>query len=150
MNKSTSMSIVLAAMMAASGFAMAQAPAADAAKGDMSAPLPSSKTGNANTRAEVKADIPGKNPMPRTQGEAVAPHPTTGPGVANSRADVKAQIGGDLKASTQGESSAGVKATGTPTAASAERKAKRAERKAAAKAKRDAMAPAATTPAKVD
>ena len=148
MNKSTSLSLILAALVATSGFAMAQSPAADATKGEMSAPVPP-KTGMGNTRAEVKADIPGKNPMPRTQGEAVAPHPVTGPGTPNTRADVKAQIGGNLKAATQGESSAGVATTGTPSMSSAERKAKRAERRAAARAKRAAMAPA-TTPAKVD
>lgn len=137
MNKSTSMSIILAAMMATSGFAIAQVPSV-AGKGDMSAPLPSGNTGNANARADVKADIAGTNTKARTQGEATAPQPAGTPGMANSRADVKAQIGGDLKATTQGEGTPAV--AGMPSAASAERKAKRAERRAAAKAKRAAAA----------
>lgn len=142
MNKSTSMSIILAAMMATSGFAIAQVPATDnplATKGDSSAPLPNRNAGNANSRADVKADIAGTNTKARTQGEATAPHPITGPGMANSRADVKAQTGGDLKSGTEGDATPGV-TTGSPSAASAERKAKRAERRAAAKAKRASAA----------
>ena len=144
MNKLTSMSIILAAMMATSGFAIAQVPATDnplATKGDSSAPLPSRNVGNANTSADVKANIPGTNTKAITQGETTAPHPTTGQGMANSRADVKAQIGGDLKASTQGEATPGA-TTGSPSATSVERKAKK---KAAAKAKRDAAAAAVKT-----
>ena len=137
MNKLTSMSIILAAMMATSGFAIAQVPAVTG-KGDTSAPLPSRDTGNANARADVKADIAGTNTKARTQGESTAPT-TSGPGMANSRADVKAQIGGDLKSGTQGEATPGV-AAGSPSAASAERKARRAERRAAAKAKRASAA----------
>ena len=141
MNKSTSMSIILAVMMATSGFAIAQVPATDnplATKGDSSAPLPNRNVGNANARADVKAGIAGTNTKARTQGESTAPT-TSGPGMANSRADVKAQIGGDLKSGTQGEATPGV-TTGSPSAASVERKAKRAERRAAAKAKRAAAA----------
>lgn len=142
MNKSTSMSIILVAMMATSGFAMAQNSAANdnpsGTKGEATAPMPP-KTGMGNARADVKANIGGGDVKARTQGEATAPHPMTGPGMANSRADVKAQIGGDLKSGTQGEATPGA-TTGSPSAASAERKAKRAERRAAAKAKRAAAA----------
>lgn len=166
MNK-PNMSIVLAALLATSGFAMAQTAPASAPpyKADGSGVVTTPATGDAKTRADVKAGINAPNAQPgsptqdaRARSEASVPVtsgttsgttradvkasvnapnapagsptqdararseasvPTTGGATQNSRADVKAEAGTNIKATSS---------------TAAERKALRAERKAARKA----------------
>ncbi len=149
MNKST-MSILLAAMMASSGLAVAQT--ADIKSGTQGgsgpAPAVTAAPGNMpNTRAEVKAQINPADIKSGTQGGAApergAAAGSSGDVQPNTRAGVKAQVNtNDIKSGTQGGATASPggnavsqNAAGTT---SAERKAKRADRKAARKAKHKA------------
>lgn len=157
MNK-PNISLILAALLATSGFAMAQtSPAAGEAKtraevkaginapnaqpgsptqdararSEASVPVTSGST-SGTTRSDVKAGInapnaAGGSPTQDARARSEASVPTTGGATQNSRADVKADATGTS-----------VKA-GTSTAA--ERKARRAERKAARKT--DAPVPTA-------
>jgi hypothetical protein len=147
MNKAT-LSILMAALLATSGFAAAQnAPAmAGTMGGSGPSPAQTAAPGNMpNTRAEVKAQIGTGEAKAGTQGgSGPSPAQTAAPGNnPNLRADVKADamknkatagIGGG-EAATPSENP-NTKNLGTSTAA--ERKAKRDERKAMAKAKREA------------
>lgn len=158
MNKST-LSILMAAMLATSGFASAQSAPAMAGTQGGSGPSAAEKAapGNMpNTRAEVKAQIGTGEAKAGTQGgSGPSPAQTAAPGnMPNARADVKAETAaGKGTAGIQGGSAASpatnmnTKNLGTTT--TAERQAKRDERKARAKAKREAKlnASAAVKPA---
>lgn len=145
MNKSTA-SILLAAMLASSGFAMAQNDVKSGTQGG-SGPAPTKSTSN-TTRAEVKSEIDPAANKSGTQGgagpERGAPSGSSGDVMPNTRADVKAQINTNTtKSGIQGGS--GSTPSANPNTAnagasstSAERQAKRAERKAARKARADA------------
>lgn len=145
MNKST-LSVLMAALMATSGFVAAQTAPASGGMPSLEGPVKNTQPADsggvpANTRAGVKAQV---SPADLKAGAAGAegpvknkPDASAGNMPANSRADVKAQVSpSDLKNSQEG----GVKAetTAASNQSMAERKAKRAERKAMAKAKRDA------------
>ncbi|WP_421953631.1 hypothetical protein [Polaromonas sp.] len=142
MNKST-MSILLAAMMAASGVASAQAN--DVKSGTQGGEGPAPAAGMSNTtRAEVKAQIPANANKSGTQG---GEGPMAAPGVSTTtRAEVKSEINPNAnKSGIQGGSATSpganpnTKNVGSKMTA-AERKAKRDERRAARKAKREEMA----------
>lgn len=112
----SSIPIILAvALTAASGFAGAQNAYPSGSSNDASTPLGG---GTGNSRADVKAQAGTGDSKSRTEGNTTVPHPMTMPGgVANSRADVKAQTGkgGDIKAQTQGDSTATQPAPGGMT-----------------------------------
>ena len=117
MNKST-LSLLLAAMMATSGFAIAQTP------------MKAGTDGGSGPSAAEKA-APGNMPNARADVKAQA-------------APMKAGIQGGSGASPDANpNTAGAKASMT----SAQRKAARAERKAARKAKRDAAMASSAKPA---
>ena len=144
MNKLTT-SILLAAMLASSGFVMAQNDVKSGTQGG-SGPKPMNSTSE-TTRAEVKSQIDPSVNKSGTQGgagpERGAPTGSSGDVMPNTRADVKAQINtnttksgiqggsGSSPAANPNTANAGARST------SAERQAKRAERKAARKAKMD-------------
>lgn len=153
MNTSTQ-SILLAAMLAVSGFAAAQNPAAPASRAEVKSQInqegsagdkrgqgpqiqtPGTGKASDNTRAEVKAQVvpEGSAGDKRGQGPFVST-PITGSS-ENSRAGVKAEI---VNKGTSGiERGEGPMIDNKPKMASEERKAKRDERRAMAKAKRDA------------
>lgn len=99
MNK-PNMSLVLAALLATSGFAMAQTSPASAPpfKADGSGVVTTPATGDAKTRADVKAGINAPNAQPgsptqdaRARSEASVPV-TSGSTSTTTRADVKAGI----------------------------------------------------------
>lgn len=156
MNKST-LSLLLAAMMATSGFAVAQTGVKAGTDGG-SGPSAAEKAapGNMpNTRAEVKSEI-----VPQKSGTQGGEGPIRGAAAgssgdvpANTRADVKAQAK-PMKSGIQGGSGASpdanpntANASAKASTTSAERKAARAERKAARKAKRDAAMASSAKPA---
>ncbi|WP_077592918.1 hypothetical protein [Polaromonas sp. A23] len=125
MNK-PNISLVLAALLATSGFAMAQTSPASAPpfKADGSGVVTTPATGDAKTRADVKAGINAPNaaagsPTQDARARSEASVPATGGATQNSRADVKAEAGTSMK---------------PVSSTAAERKAARAERKAARKA----------------
>jgi len=155
MNKSTQ-SILLATMLAASGFALAQNPTAPAARADVKAEATSTERklgtgetakpntsdamkGNTSgtTRAEVKSEAgtaerklgTGGTAKPNMTGSAATQGNTSG----ITRAEVKADAKSEPRRLGTGE----VAKSGTPTASAAERKRLRDERRAAAKAKRE-------------
>ena len=141
----STMSILLAAMLATSGFAVAQTDVKAGTQGG-SGPAPMT-SGSATTRAEVKAQANPNDLSSGTQGgagpERGAPTGSSGDVPPNTRADVKAQINNNAnKSGIQGGSGATPSAnpntanTGTGMT-SAERRAQRAERKAMRKAQRD-------------
>ena len=142
MNKSMT-SILLAAMLASSGFAMAQSDVKAGTQGG-SGPKPMNSTSE-TTRAEVKSQIDPAANKSGTQGgagpERGAPTGSSGDVMPNTRADVKAQINTNTtKSGIQGGSGATPSAnpnTANAGTTSAERQAKRAERRAARKAKTD-------------
>lgn len=147
MNKST-LSILMAAMLATSGFVAAQTAPAMAGTQGGSGPSPAQTAapGNMpNTRAEVKAQINTGEAKAGTQGgSGPSPAQTAAPGnMPNSRADVKAEAAtGKGVAGIQGGSAASPadnpNTKNLNKTTSAERQAKRAERKAMAKSKREA------------
>lgn len=163
MNKST-LSILMAAMMAASGFAAAQnAPAMAGTQGGSGpSPAETAAPGNMpNKRADVKAQINTNDIKSGTQGGEGpvrgAPAGSSGDVPPNTRAGVKADINNTpVKAGIQGGSGSSpdmnmnTKNTGASASTMAERKAKRANRKAAAKAKADAKMSAGTSMTKPD
>ncbi|OOG44230.1 hypothetical protein B0B52_07050 [Polaromonas sp. A23] len=113
-------------MLATSGFAMAQTSPASAPpfKADGSGVVTTPATGDAKTRADVKAGINAPNaaagsPTQDARARSEASVPATGGATQNSRADVKAEAGTSMK---------------PVSSTAAERKAARAERKAARKA----------------
>lgn len=165
MNK-PNMSLVLAALLATSGFAMAQTSPASAPpfKADGSGVVATPATGDAKTRAEVKAGVNAPNAQPgsptqdaRARSEASVPV-TSGTSSGTTRAEVKASINapnaaaGSPTQDARARSEASVPTTGGATqntradvkaeagtsmktsSTAAERKALRAERKAARKA----------------
>lgn len=147
MNKSA-LSIFMAAMMAASGFAIAQtAPAMPGTQGG-SGPSAAEKAapGNMpNTRAEVKSQIGTGEAKAGTQGgSGPSPAQTAAPGnMPNSRADVKAEaMTGKGTAGIQGGSAASpadnMNTKNLNKSTTAEKKRMRDERRAAAKANREA------------
>ena len=159
MNKATQ-SILLAAMLAASGFAAAQNPAVPATRaevksetgtaerklgtGDTAKPNTSdTMKGNTSgvTRAEVKSEA-GTVERKLGTGETAKPNMSDtmkGNTSGTTRAEVKADAKSEPRRLGTGE----VAKSGTPSAASIERKRLRDERRAAAKAKREAaMTPA--------
>lgn len=122
MNKST-LSILMAASLAASGLVVAQTPAVPA---DGTSPP---------TRAEVKSQIPQEGSAGDKRGQGPIVNVPTGGNSENTRAGVKSEIPG--KGTTGVERGEGPVIDNKSTMTSAERKAKRDERKAMAKAKRD-------------
>lgn len=159
MNKST-LSILMAAMMATSGFAVAQStPAMPGTQGG-SGPSAAEKAapGNMpNTRAEVKSQIGTGEAKAGTQGgSGPSPAQTAAPGnMPNSRADVKAEaVTGRATPGIQGGSAAtpadNMNTKNLNKSTTAERKAKRDQRKAMAKSKREAKMSGNTSMAKPD
>ena len=154
MNKST-LSILMAAMLATSGFATAQTPPAMVGTQGGSGPSPAQTAapGNMpNTRAEVKSQINTGEAKAGTQGgSGPSAAQTAAPGsMPNARADVKAEIpAGKATAGIQGGSAASpatnMNTKNLNTTTTAERLAKRDERKARAKAKREAKANASAS-----
>ena len=155
MNKSTR-SILMAAMLATSGFASAQTSPSPAATQGGSGPSAAEKAAPSNmpnTRAEVKSQISaGDTKAAATQGGS-GPTPAQAAaqgGMPNARADVKAEAAaGKGAAGIQGGSAASpatnMNTKNLSTTTSAERQAKRDERKARAKAKREAKMNASAT-----
>ena len=137
--KHTTQSMLLATLLLASGFASAQS---------STVPL---------TRADVKSQIGTGEAKAGTQGgSGPSPAQTAAPGnMPNSRADVKAEaMTGKGTAGIQGGSAAtpadNMNTKNLNQSTTAERKAKRDERRAKAKAKRDgAMKTGSTPPAPV-
>lgn len=159
MNKATQ-SILLAAMLAASGFVAAQNPAVPATRAEVKAEagtaerkLGTGETAKPNTsdtmkgntsgttRAEVKSEA-GTAERKLGTGETAKPNMSDtmkGNTSGTTRAEVKADAKSEPRRLGTGE----VAKSGTPSAASIERKRLRDERRAAAKAKREAaMTPA--------
>ena len=145
MNKST-LSILMAAMLATSGFAAAQttAPAMAGTQGGSGpSPAQTAAPGNMpNTRAEVKAQIGTGEAKAGTQGgSGPSAAQTAAPGnMPNARADVKADAAANkATAGIQGGSGASPQTNMNTkdlnsSTTSAERQAKRADRKARASA----------------
>lgn len=161
MNKTTQ-SILLAAMLVASGFAAAQNPAAPATRAEVKAEAGTAERklgtgevakpntsgamqGNTSglTRAEVESKAgaadrklgTGETAKPNMTGSMATQGNTSG----KTRAEVKADADSEPRKLSTGE----VAKSGMSSASSAERKRMRAERRAAAKTKRDAkMMPA--------
>ena len=119
MNKSPQ-SLLLATLLAASGFAAAQNPAVPATRAEVK-----SEAGTAERR-----DGTGELIKPNMSGSAATQGNTSG----ITRAEVKAEAGTAPRLLGTGE----VAQSGTTTTTSAERKRMRDERRAAAKAKREA------------
>ena len=155
MNKTTQ-SILLAAMLAASGFASAQNPGAPVSRAEVKSEagtaerkLGTGETAKPNTsdtmkgntsgttRAEVKSEAgtaerklgTGETAKPNMSGSAATQGNTSG----TTRAEVKADANSEPRKLGTGE----VAKSGTTSASSAERKRMRDERRAMAKAKRD-------------
>ena len=166
MNKST-LSILMAASLAASGLVVAQTPAVPAdgtspptraevksqipqegSAGDKrgQGPIVNVPTGgnSENTRAGVKAEIPSKGTTGVERGQGPIVNVPTGGNSENTRAGVKSEIPG--KGTTGVERGEGPVIDNKSTMTSAERKAKRDERKAMAKAKRDSAMKGGSTP----
>ena len=163
MNKST-LSILMAALVATSGFASAQTPTtgpntradvkAQITPGDLKGGtasgegpvknMPAADSGGvpANSRAGVKAEVKPSDLKTSSEGAVKeTPASKSGDMASKTRADVKAEVKpGDLKISKEGAvtSDTSARSSAANSRAMADRKAKRAERKAAAKAKRDA------------
>ena len=168
MNKTTQ-SLLLAAMLTASGFAAAQNPAVPATRAEVKSeattgerklgtgetakpatgtPIQGTTAGTtpAPTRAEVKSEA-GTAERRAGTGELIKPN-TSGTMQGNTsgvtRAEVKAEAGNTPRVLGTGE----VAKSNTTSTTSAERKRMRDERRALAKAKRDAkMKMSSTTPA---
>jgi hypothetical protein len=128
MNK-PNMSLVLAALLATSGFAMAQTSPASAPpfKADGSGVVTTPAAGDAKTRADVKAGINAPNAQPgsptqdaRARSEASVPV-TSGSTSGTTRADVKASVNapnaaaGSPTQDARARSEASVPTTGGPT-----------------------------------
>ena len=175
MNKTTQ-SLLLATMLAASGFAFAQNPAAPATRAEVKSQAPSAETdrkagtgeaikpstsgtmqGNtvgttpAATRADVKAQAPStETDRKASTGEPIKPS-TSGTMQGNTsgktRAEVKAEAGTEPRKLGTGEVAKSGGTTASTT--SAERKQMRDERRAMRKADRDAKmkSGSTTTPA---
>lgn len=125
--KNTTTTLLMAALMAASGFAVAQtAPATP--PGNLTKEVKPGTTSN-TTRAEVKAMEPGK-----TSG-SLTPEVKPGTGSENTRAEVKASTAG-AAANPPGNLTE-KSPTAKPTAGSAQRKVARDERRAKNKADRE-------------
>ena len=151
MNKST-LSILMAALLATSGIAMAQnAPTQPAMAGTQGgsgpSPAQTAAPGNMpNTRADVKSQINTGEAKPGTQGgSGPSAAQTAAPGnMPNARADVKAEAASGRGTLGIGGGSAASPADNMNTKnlsgniTSAERKAKRDQRRAMAKSKREA------------
>ena len=131
MNKSTK-SILLTAVLAASGFAFAQAPV----NGAPVKPDTSGVSASGTTRAEVKSEI-GMAPKKAVNGPAVTPDMSGKSAAGTTRAEVKAEAGATASAPVNGDA-AKTTTVAKKSMTSAERKRMRAERRAKAKAKRDA------------
>jgi hypothetical protein len=156
MNKSN-LSLLMVALMAASGLAAAQPQTTPAMAGTQGGSGPSAAQtaapGNMpNTRAEVKAQIGTGEAKAGTQGgSGPSAAQTAAPGnMPNSRADVKADaMNNKATSGIQGGSAASPAANANTknlsTTTAEERQVKRADRKARAKAKRDAKANAAAS-----
>jgi hypothetical protein len=150
MMKTSTQSILLAALMATAGFATAQTVTNPTpAQGTPTVQRPADAGTMPNTRAEVKSEIDtrsGAKVAAPAQGGGTpsgAAAPAGSGGVsANTRAEVKAQVNNSSKAgaSAQGDSTVSGSNATTTSSTSAERKAARAERKAARQAKRDSTA----------
>lgn len=148
--KTTTQSILLAALMATAGFATAQTVTNPTpAQGAPTVQRPADAGTMPATRAEVKSQVDtrsgAKVAAPAQGGSttsgAAAPAGSGGMS-ANTRAEVKAQVNNTSKAgaSAQGDSTVSGSSQATTSSTSAERKAARAERKAARKAQREATA----------
>ena len=156
--KKSAPSVLLAAMLGTSGFALAQAPPSPpmtrAEVKSQATPIKAGTDGGAapvpaivpappsppTARADVKAQAPPvKSGDDGGSGAAVAQKPAPGD-KTRTRAEVKSEI--NVNAIKSGNMSGdALKAAGvSPPTTAAERKAKRAERKAAAKAKAEAKA----------
>jgi hypothetical protein len=165
MNKTTQ-SILLAAMLAASGFAAAQNPAVPATRAEVKSeaktgerllgtgepaksapgtPIQGTTAGTAPaaTRAEVKSDA-GMTERKAGTGEPIKPNmseKTKGNTSGTTRAEVKTEAGTEPRKLGTGE----VAKSSTPSASSAERKRMRDERRAMNKANRDAKMKSGST-----
>ena len=134
--KTSIQSILLAVMLAASGFAAAQSTVAPPDGAQIKNPAMGKTT--ENTRSDVKAQINTRDTAANTQAQGpMAKAPPTG-NSENSRASVKAEIGN--KATPRVVQAQGPSAETNVPMTAAERKAKRDERRAMAKAKRAAKA----------
>lgn len=162
--KNLTLSVLMTTLMAAAGFASAQTATtmpntradvkAQITSGDLKGGtvsgegpvknLPAADPGGvpANSRAGVKADVKPSDLKTSTEGTVNnAPAAKPGDMAPKTRADVKAEVKpSDLKTSKEGAvtSNTSARSSAANDRAMADRKAKRADRKAAAKAKRDA------------
>ena len=145
--KYTTTSLLVTALLAASGFAAAQNPTTPATRAEVKSEVvrpgagtpppnlsePPKTTGNTSgtTRAEVKSEVarPDAAMPPKNLSEP----PKAGTASNTTRATVKAGVDRTDRELSTGEKAAGSK----PSASSAKRKAMRDERRAANKAKRD-------------
>lgn len=157
----TTQSILLIAILAASGFASAQTPATGAAgterklgTGELAKPNASeTMKGNTSgvTRAEVKSEVgtaerklgTGETAKSGVTGSTATQGNTSGTTRAEVKADAKSEprklgTGEEVKSGSASATSEAAK-SGSAKASSEERKRMRAERRAKAKAKRDAM-----------
>lgn len=157
----TTQSILLVAILAASGFASAQTPATGAAgterrlgTGELAKPNSSDATkGNTSgvTRAEVKSEVgtaerklgTGETAKSGVTGSAATQGNTSGTTRAEVKADAKSEprkLGtGEEAKSGSGSATSEAAKSDSAKASSEDRKRMRAERRAKAKAKRDAM-----------
>ena len=145
--KYTTTSLLMTALLAASGFAAAQNPTTPATRADVKSEVvrpgagtpppnlsePPKTTGNTSgtTRAEVKSDVP--RPDAATPPKNLSEPPKAGTASNTTRADVKAGVDRTDRELSTGEKAAGSK----PSASAAKRKAMREERRAMKKSKRD-------------
>lgn len=136
--------LLLVTLMLSSGIAMAQTPAKRPESGDGPTATVQKADPNAttNSRAAVKADVPKAN-SPTESGDGPRGDKKAAGMSTKSRAEVKADVGMAKKMPESGDGPT-AKATGEKPA---ETKAMRAERRAAAKAKREAKMKMAEKPA---
>ena len=162
--KQTTQSILLATLLLASGFASAQSPTVPATRADVKSEIGSAERrastgelikpntsdtmkGNTSgtTRAEVKSEA-GRTERKAGTGEPIKPNAsdstaTQGNTSGVTRAEVKSEIGTEPRRVGTGE----IAKSGGSTVSSAEKKRMRDERRAAAKAKRDAKMKSGST-----
>lgn len=154
--KKTTTSLLMTALLATAGFAVAQTPAAPATRAEVKSEVtrdnskaevknlgepPKPGTTSNTTRAEVKSDVvrPDASVPPKNLSEP----PKPGTASDTTRAEVKAGVDRNNRELSTGEKAAKT----TPSAASAKRKAMRDERRAMNKAKSTSTAmPAAEAP----
>ena len=144
--KKTTTSVLITALLATAGFAVAQTPAAPATRAEVKSDIvrpdasvppknlsepPKPGTTSNTTRADVKSDVvrPDASVPPRNLSEP----PKPGSAATTTRAEAKPGVDRNGRELSTGEKAA----VTTPSAASAKRKATREERRAMNKSKRD-------------